>query len=334
MINPETISKTIITDAINRGTTDIHFTPNDESVAIHFRINGYRWFYKELPLKVYQLLLSYYKFNSGMDIAEKYIPQSGTLIFNFEKHAFHLRLSTLPTKLNESLAIRLLSTDFFPKLDELFLFPSQSERLMNWMEMPAGIILFTGPTGSGKTTSMYALIKEATEKHGFQAITLEDPVEHPINNLLQVQVNEKVGFDYHIGLKAALRHDPDLIMVGEIRDENTARFAFRAALTGHLVLSTVHARNAYGTIFRLKEMGINKVDMKESIIGICSQQLIAINQIERRKIRGRAAIAELLTGQYLLHAIDGIPPEKQMGFYSFERLRRKAHALGFTSLSS
>lgn len=334
VFNPEQLSNTILKDAIKRRTTDIHFTPTDKTVGIYFRINGYRWFYKEIAFKHYQSLLSYYKFNSGMDIAEKFIPQNGTLTFEADNQKYYLRLSTLPTNLNESLAIRLLSTNFFPQLKDLFLFQDQADTLMKWMEARAGIILTTGPTGSGKTSTMYALIKEATERHGYQAITLEDPVEHPIRNLLQVQVNEKTGFDYHVGLKAALRHDPDMIMIGEIRDENTAKFAFRAAFTGHLVLSTVHAKNAFGTIFRLREMGIKDVDMKEAIIGICSQQLILTNQNVKKQIRGRAAIAELLTGDHLLKAIDGFPPHQHADYETFEHLRGKAHALGYIPATS
>lgn len=332
--SPEKISNSILSDAIIRGASDIHFIPNEQSVGIYLRINGYRWFYKEINLKIYKSLLSYYKFNSGMDIAEKYIPQSGTLMYRFQSNTFHLRLSTLPLKQEESLAIRLLSTEQFPKVNELFLFPSQAKKLNEWMESKAGIILFAGPTGSGKTTSMYALIKESIERYGYQAITLEDPVEHPIRNLLQVQVNEKVGFDYHVGLKAALRHDPDIIMVGEIRDENTAKFAFRAALTGHLVLTTVHSKSAYGTIFRLREMGIKNSDMKESIIGICSQRLIMLKKQVSRYDRQRAAIAELLSGDDLIKAIDGYRPYKIKGYYSFDRLRRKAYALGFTNIKA
>lgn len=334
MNSPEKISNSILSDAIIRGASDIHFIPNEQSVGIYLRINGYRWFYKEINLKIYKSLLSYYKFNSGMDIAEKYIPQSGTLMYRFQSNTFHLRLSTLPLKQEESLAIRLLSTEQFPKVNELFLFPSQAKKLNEWMESKAGIILFAGPTGSGKTTSMYALIKESIERYGYQAITLEDPVEHPIRNLLQVQVNEKVGFDYHVGLKAALRHDPDIIMVGEIRDENTAKFAFRAALTGHLVLTTVHSKSAYGTIFRLREMGIKNSDMKESIIGICSQRLIMLKKQVSRYDRQRAAIAELLSGDDLIKAIDGYRPYKIKGYYSFDRLRRKAYALGFTNIKA
>src|SRR5699024_1228537 len=125
--------------------------------------------------------------------------------------------------------------------DQLFLFPNQLARMENWMTNRAGIILFTGPTGSGKTTTLYALLQATLQEKSYQTITLEDPIEKDIHDILQVQVNEKAGITYQTGLKAALRHDPDIIMVGEIRDEHTAQFAFNASLTGHLVLSTLHA---------------------------------------------------------------------------------------------
>ncbi|GEL77345.1 competence type IV pilus ATPase ComGA [Tenuibacillus multivorans] len=334
MNNPEQFSNRIMNEALRKRATDIHFIPIDESVLIYFRINGYRWFYQNLSFKVYHGLMSYYKFVSGMDIAEKRLPQNGTMLYQLNQHTYDLRLSTLPTQNLESLAIRILPKDYFPDLEQLFIFPKQALKLMEWVQQQAGIILFTGPTGSGKSTSMYALVKKAIETYKFQAITLEDPVEQSIQNLLQVQVNEKAGFNYDVGLKAALRHDPDMIMIGEIRDEETARFAFRAALTGHLVISTVHAKNAFGTLSRLNEMGLHKSDLSQSIIGIASQQLINISISSSEDIGRRAAIAELLTGNNLDQAINGFPPESNHSYQTFAMLRRKAYALGYTHLSS
>ncbi|PKR79395.1 competence protein [Halalkalibacillus sediminis] len=319
-------------DALSEGASDIHFSPGEKTVTIYFRINGYRWYYDKILIQAYQLLLSYYKFSTGMDIAEKRIPQNGTLLFNHSKGMYDLRLSTLPLKENESLAIRILSKQDFPDLDELFVFPKQAKELITWMENKAGIILLTGPTGSGKSTTMYTLLRASTQKHGYQAITLEDPVEQTIDNLLQVQVNEKAGFNYDIGLKAALRHDPDIIMVGEIRDQSTAKFAFRAALTGHLVISTIHAKNAVGTIARLTEMGLSKIDLQQSIIGIASQELIECERFSNGKsIMKRAAIAEMLHEHQLEAAIGGTPSHNIPGFESFSDLRRKAYALGYST---
>ncbi|WP_338157660.1 competence type IV pilus ATPase ComGA [Piscibacillus halophilus] len=334
LFKPESYSNIMLETAIEKSATDIHFTPKEDEVEIYFRVNGYRWYFQSLSFKSYHTLLSYYKFNSGMDIAEKRLPQNGTILHQTKWHTYDLRLSTLPTKFSESLAIRLLPKDFYPSIDQLFLFPSQARQLINWIQHRSGMLLFTGPTGSGKTTTMYALLRKSIELYGYQAITLEDPVEQQVNNLLQVQVNEQAGFSYDVGLKAALRHDPDIIMVGEIRDEKTANFAFKAALTGHLVMSTVHAKNAYGTLTRLKDMGLNQVDLKETIIGIASQQLINIEYPNQNKLTHRAAIAEILTGEFLAQALKGIPPEQRQGYQTFHSLRRKAYALGFTQQTS
>src|SRR5690606_33165554 len=159
---------------------------------------------------------------------------------------------------------------------QLFLFKNQLTKIKQWMNFRAGLILISGPTGSGKTTTLYALLEETLKNGSFQTITLEDPIEKNIDDILQVQVNEKAGITYQTGLKAALRHDPDIIMVGEIRDRHTAKFALEASLTGHLVLSTIHAKNTIGTIQRLLEMGLTRVELEQSLIGISSIQLIPI----------------------------------------------------------
>ncbi|WP_188206148.1 competence type IV pilus ATPase ComGA [Alkalibacillus aidingensis] len=331
MNNPDQLSDKIINYAIRKGASDIHFSPDEFNVSIYFRINGERWFYQRTTLQEYQILLSYFKFSSGMDIAENRVPQNGTQVFNRENHSYDLRLSTLPLKSSESLAIRILPKYDYPHLNELFLFPSQADTLLNWIKNRSGIILFTGPTGSGKSSTMFALMREASKMYGFQTISLEDPIEQAVADILQVQVNEKAGFNYDVGLKAALRHDPDIILIGEVRDSETAKFAFRAALTGHLVLTTVHARNAYGTIHRLQEMGISQTDLHQTLIGIASQQLLPLSKtIQLKRGDGRAAIAELLDGEYLTRAVNGLKPENNQEFYTFNRLRRKAYALGYT----
>ncbi|WP_369404860.1 ATPase, T2SS/T4P/T4SS family [Piscibacillus salipiscarius] len=269
-----------------------------------------------------------------MDIAEKRLPQNGTIMHQNKWHTYDLRLSTLPTKVTESLAIRLIPKDIYPTVERLFLFPTQAKALLGWIKKQSGMLLFTGPTGSGKTTTMYALLRKSIELYGYQAITLEDPVEQQVDNLLQVQVNEKSGFSYDIGLKAALRHDPDIIMIGEIRDEHTAKFAFKAALTGHLVMSTIHAKDAFGTISRLKAMGLSQVDLQETIIGVASQQLLPVVQPLSNPALRRAAIAEILTGDHLIQTINETPPSHLAGYQTFQSLRNKAYALGFTKISS
>ncbi|MRG86574.1 competence type IV pilus ATPase ComGA [Salinibacillus xinjiangensis] len=329
MNTTEQTSKQILQKAISKSATDIHFSPVHTKTDIFFRIGGYRTFMFSIPKNEYHTLLAFYKFSTGMDIAETRKPQNGTLTHHQHQLIFDLRFSTLPVDESESLAVRILPRQLVPQLEELFLFPSQSNTLLNWIKRPNGMILFTGPTGSGKTTTMYALLQSLVKNSPYQAITLEDPIERDLDNILQVQVNEKAGITYDAGLRAALRHDPDILMVGEIRDKHTARFAFHAAFTGHLVLSTIHAKNAFGTIFRLLDMGISKTDLEQTLVGVASQQLISVEHKQHHKAMGRAAILELLDNSLLHHAIQGISPHKNTSFQSFTQLRRKAYALGF-----
>ncbi|MGY0692932.1 ATPase, T2SS/T4P/T4SS family [Virgibacillus sp. FSP13] len=190
-------------------------------------------------------------------------------------------------------------------------------------------VYITRPTGSGKTTTLYSLLQTILKENSYQTITLEDPIEKDITNILQVQVNEKAGITYQAGLKAALRHDPDIIMVGEIRDEQTAKFAFDASLTGHLVLSTLHAKNAVGTIHRLLELGMTLPDLQQSLISVAALELLPleINQTITR----RAAVLELLDGNLLENALKGVDVQSMDEFQSFNHLRKKAYAYGFVS---
>ncbi|GAA5415492.1 comG operon protein 1 [Paraliobacillus ryukyuensis] len=321
-------STKLLNSALDLYASDIHFSPTNKIVRIYFRIHGKRHFHHEISVPQYEHLLSYYKFSSGMDIGEKRKPQNGALTFYYHKRLISLRISTLPVHPSESLAIRLLPQDDNISFNRLCLFPYQLNKIKKWIRHRSGVILFTGPTGSGKTTTLYALLQSLLEEQSYQTITLEDPIEKEIKDLLQVQVNEKSGLSYQVGLKAALRHDPDIIMVGEIRDENTAKFVFHAAYTGHLVLSTLHAKNAFGTIYRLKEMGIPITDLDQSLIAVAAIELLPI--ILNEQDISRAAILELLDGDLLHEAINGQTSESNKLFYTFEKLRRKAYAYGFS----
>lgn len=263
-----------------------------------------------------------------MDIGETRKPQNGVLHHQSTLGKFALRLSTLPTGTHESLAIRILPLEYHHNLLQLFLFPYQLQILKRWTSKRAGIILFTGPTGSGKTTTLYALLENILHEKSIQTITLEDPIEKNIDSIIQVQINEKAGLTYQSGLKAALRHDPDILMVGEIRDAHTAKFAFEASLTGHLVLSTLHAKDAAGTISRLLDMGVKRSDLEQSLIAVASLQLMPIAM--QKGLPRRAAIFELLDGQLLESVIRGHSPDSS-SIYTFEKLKRKAFAYGFIS---
>ncbi|WP_090233159.1 competence type IV pilus ATPase ComGA [Lentibacillus halodurans] len=321
------LSETLLQSAINANASDIHFYPFSDQVSIYFRVFGKRTLHKTIPINQYQLLLTYYKFTSGMDIGEVRKPQNGTIIHKQLNHRYALRLSTLPVSQTESLAIRILPQENNLTLDQLFLFPNQLKKLKKWITNKNGIILLTGPTGSGKTTTLYALLQAILEEKSYQTITLEDPIEKEISDILQVQVNEKAGMTYQIGLKAALRHDPDILMIGEIRDRFTAEFAFDASLTGHLVLSTLHAKNAAGTIHRLLEMGMNTSDLKQSLIAVAALQLVPVEH--NQHVTRRAAIMELLDGHLLEHIINGGNMQSMKHFHTFDHLRKKAFAYGF-----
>src|SRR5699024_4186059 len=328
-LNPAAaLSNKLLTSAFQSHASDIHFYPFANKTDGYFRIQGTRILHQTIPTTQYELLLTYYKFTSGMDIGEIRKPQNGTIAHHTSMMNYDLRLSTLPLHPLESLAIRILPQHEQLTPDQLFLFPNQLKEIKRWMKNHAGIILLTGPTGSGKTTTLYALLQMTLKNKSFQAITLEDPIEKDIDDILQVQVNEKAGVTYQSGLRAALRHDPDIIMIGEIRDDETAQFAFEASLTGHLVLSTLHAKNAEGTIYRLLEMGLTKTDRQQSLIAIAALQLLPIQV--NGQVKRRAAILELLDERY----IEAILNEQQVSkrnIQTFDHLRKKAYAYGFIS---
>lgn len=324
------LSEKILASAYQLFASDIHFYPLQKQTNIYFRIHGKRILYRTITYSEYQLLLAYYKFTSKMDIGEIRKPQNGTITHRGRHGKYSLRLSTLPLNHHESLAIRILPQEENYTIDKLFLFPNQINILKGWMKHRAGIILLTGPTGSGKTTTLYSLLEAILRENSYQAITLEDPIEKELHHILQVQINERAGITYQAGLKAALRHDPDILMVGEIRDKFTAQFAFEAALTGHLVLSTLHAKDSIGTIHRLLEMGIKKSELEQSLLAVAAIQLLPIQV--KGEVRRRAAILELLDGERLETVLEGGDmTEINEHKHSFHYLRKRAFAYGFIS---
>ena len=324
------LSDDLFQSATKQHASDIHFYPYEQETEIYFRIHGKRTFIRTILTKQYQLLRTFFKFSANMDIGESRKPQAGTMIWSFESKDYALRISTLPHYQQETIAIRILPQNDTLPLDYLFLFPKQIKQMRRWMSHESGLILITGATGSGKSSTLYSLLETEMKERPCQIISLEDPIERKIKQILQVQINERAGISYQAGLKAALRHDPDILMVGEIRDKETAHFAVEAALTGHLVLSTLHAKNAVGTIFRLKEMGIKTADLHQILIGVGALRLIPIR---RKNKQQRSAIGELIEGVHLTKAIEGnlqTLPEKQQ----FKNLQRKAFAYGFTETIS
>lgn len=326
------IANKLLEHACHKQSSDIHFHPNPmtDETKIFYRILGKRTYIRTIKNALYQVLLTYFKYSSNMDIGETRKPQNGTLSFDsIQKDRYSLRLSTLPLSSLESLTIRILPQEHTPLLEQLFLFPTQFKQMKKWLKYKSGIILLTGPTGCGKTTTMYALLEAMLAEKTCQAITLEDPIERKIDEVLQVEVNERAGISYRSGLKAALRHDPDVLLIGEIRDEATAQFAFQAALTGHLVLSTLHAKDASGTIDRLVDLGINRTDIQQSLLAVGAIQLLPIGR--QGDIQQRAAIVELLDGTILENIIRGDRYQMKHQYHSFEHLMEKAYLYGFIS---
>jgi competence protein ComGA len=320
--------------------SDIHIVPRKNDAVVRFRLDGLLMEKGTLTKETCERLITHFKFLAGMDIGERRRPQSGAMETNQQGEIIYLRLSTLPTLYDESLVIRLLPQSFFLPQSQLSLFSRSTNTLLFLFQQPQGLVIFTGPTGSGKTTTLYTLLRICQEKRHRNVITLEDPVEKRIDNLLQVQINEKAGITYAAGLKAALRHDPDVIMVGEIRDAETAKIAVRSAMTGHLIVSTMHTNNAVGAIYRLREFGIPLEDIEQTLLAVTAQRLVDLlcpfcgEQClpvcrQYRKMR-RVAVHELLYGNALSDAIQSVQTgSKLCRYYTLENIIRKGVALGF-----
>lgn len=272
----EQLADQVVADAVRRDASDIHITPKKNNYHIQLRVANTLFSYLKLRKEICERLVSHFKFAASMDIGERRRPQSGAYSCYVDDRLVGLRLSTLPSTHSESLVIRLLPQYEKIPFREISLFPATTRKLLSLLKYSHGLILFTGPTGSGKTTTLYSLINESVQVFHRHVITLEDPVEKDTENFLQVQVNEKAGITYATGLKAILRHDPDVIMVGEIRDAETAEIAIRAALTGHLVLSSMHTRDTRGAIYRLLEFGVTIQEIEQSLLAVTAQRLVEL----------------------------------------------------------
>lgn len=264
----------LISQAVKLKASDIHIEPVEKQVRIRYRIDGELMEAMTPDKSSHAAITTRIKIMGGMDIAEKRIPQDGRVEMLIDGHEIDMRLSVFPTVYGEKIVIRLLdrSGDVMNK-EQLGFTKENLSRFNQIIKYPHGIILVTGPTGSGKTTTLYAAMKElnTVDKN---IITIEDPVEYHLNGINQSQVNNKAGLTFAGGLRSILRQDPDIIMVGEIRDEETAHIAVRAAITGHLVLSTVHTNDTASTISRLVDMGIEPYLLSGSVVGIIAQRLV------------------------------------------------------------
>jgi type IV pilus assembly protein PilB len=294
----------ILLDAINEGASDIHFEPYEKYYRIRFRTDGVLREIAQPPLVIKEKIASRIKVISRLDISEKRVPQDGRMKLVLSKtRAIDFRVSTLPTLHGEKIVMRILDpSSAMLGIDALGYEPEQREALMAAIDRPYGMILVTGPTGSGKTVSLYTCLN-LLNKPGINISTAEDPCEINLPGINQVNVNDKAGLNFAVALKAFLRQDPDIIMVGEIRDLETAEIAIKAAQTGHLVLSTLHTNDAPTTLERMKNMGIAPFNIASSVIMITAQRLA--RRLCSCKKPVSIPMEALIQAGFIEHEIDG-----------------------------
>ena len=272
-LNNNKLAWSLVEQAVAAGASDLHLEPMHDAVRVRIRVDGLLRELVRLPLAAHSTLVTQLKVAANMDIAEKRVPQDGRIALELDGRSVDLRLSTLPTTLGEKIAIRLLAQQELLQLEELGFTQANLACYRRLFTQPNGLILLTGPTGSGKTSTLYATLAEL-DAATRNIITLEDPVEYSLPGINQVAVNRRSGMTFAKGLRAIVRQDPDVIMLGEIRDEETAGIAVQAALTGHLVLSTLHTNSAAGAVYRLLDMGLAPYLLAAALRGVVAQRLV------------------------------------------------------------
>lgn len=263
----------ILVDATKRGASDIHFDPQENYLKARIRIDGELIDYAEIPINIAKNLITRVKIISGMNITESRLPQDGAIKATLEDIDLDLRVSAIPTNKGEKIVIRILDYSLsLAGLESLGFNTENYKKVLKMIASPNGIILVTGATGSGKSTTVYSIL-QTLNKEETNIVTVEDPIEMSIEGLNQVQVNSEIGMTFSKVLRSILRQDPNIILIGEIRDSETAKIAVRSSITGHLVLSTVHTNNALSTVERLLDMGVERYLLSTALTGIISQRL-------------------------------------------------------------
>lgn len=264
----------ILRESIEKNASDIHIEPRFEKIVVRIRIDGALNKLIELPKKIYPHLVTRIKILSGLDISEKRLPQDGRFSFTFSEEKIDIRVATTPTGNAEKIVLRILDIQRISYTPEgIGLLNDNYEKVMSLISQPSGLILICGPTSSGKTSTLYTLLRKIQNEE-LNIMTIEDPIEYKIDGINQIEVNPNTGLSFEKGLKAILRMDPDKIMIGEIRNEDTAHIAISSSITGHLVLSTLHTESSPASIGRLIDMGIEPYLISASLIGVISQRLI------------------------------------------------------------
>lgn len=328
-------------------TSDIHILPEQKHYDVYFRLNGQMEKQYYLTREEGTQLISYFKFLSHMDVGERRRPQSGSTTFALKEKSVDCRFSTISNyHSQESLVIRLLKQKETGNQQPASFFSKEWKQLESLIESKSGLLLFSGPVDSGKTTTMYHLVKNRMKGEKQQVITVEDPVEIEETSFLQVQVNEKAGITYEHLLKSSLRHHPDVLIVGEIRDEETAKMVVRGALTGHLIVGSIHAKNAKGVLSRMMELGVSLTLLEQTLIGIAFQNLLPIycplcetncqtyctNHPRDRK---RAALYEVKANESLSELFERLSQQESMTTppmnREFNRLLEKVYTYGYVT---
>lgn len=269
-----TLVNRLISSAIKQRVSDVHIDPHAEEVFIRYRLDGTLFTNSKIPIALHSMLVARIKIISNLNITETRLPQDGRAKIRVDENDVDLRISTLPTVYGEKVVLRILdhsSTTF--KLEHLGFSQDNHDRFKMLMEKPNGMLLITGPTGSGKTTTLYAALNVLNTER-VNIITVEDPVEYRLDGINQVQINATIDLTFSTGLRSILRQDPDIIMIGEIRDRETAEISVRSALTGHTVFSTLHTNDAIGVISRLIDMGVEPYLLASSLNGVMAQRLV------------------------------------------------------------
>ncbi len=308
--------------ALRLHVSDIHLEPAADQLRVRMRLDGMLQQQDPLPLDLSQQIIARLKVLAHMDVAEHRLPQDGSMRFTCDSGEVDMRISTFPSLYGEKMVIRLLDRAYhFLTFEQLGLGDARHALIKRIIDRPQGLLLVTGPTGSGKTTTLYALL-DYLNTESRNIITLEDPVEYHIDGVTQGHIAQRIGFDFAQGIRALLRQDPDIIMVGEIRDAQTAKTAIHAALTGHLVLSTLHTNDAPSSVVRLVDMGVEPYLVTAALCGVIAQRLARI-------LCPDCKCLEPLTAhhKHMLHMF-GLPELKKAGV---PRGCLKCHNRGYTS---